>query len=166
MSDDLVLAILAGIGIAIGVVGTLLPVLPGLALVWFVMLAFGFTTTFGWVGAVAMAAATVLLAVGLWLGIRIPQQSAARSGLTRKGQLVGGLFAVLGFFVIPVIGAPIGFVLGVFVVRRQQTRDPADAWRSTIDSIRSLLRASFAQAVCGVAMAAAWGVWATWVVVT
>lgn len=164
MSDELVMAVLCGLAIAIGVIGTLVPVLPGLVLVWLAMLVFGLTTSFGVVGWVAMGLGTVLVLVGFYLGVRIPQRSAARSGLSVRGQLTGALLAIVGFFAIPVIGAPLGFMVGVWWVRLRQSGDATAAWRSTRETMGSLLKASAAQALCGIGMAGSWAAWATLVV--
>lgn len=157
---DLVISIVAGAAIVVGVAGTVLPVLPGLALVWAAMLVYGLLVGFGWFGWVAMALGTTLAALGMYLGVRIPQRRAAGRGLTVGAQLVALALAVAGFFVVPVVGAPFGFVLGVFLVRWRASGDPTVAWADTRSAVGSLVRASFAQAVCGISMGVLWLIWA------
>ncbi len=159
MSNELFVTVLVALAIVVGIVGTLAPVVPGLALVWVAMLLYGVTLGFGWIGAIAMLVATLLVGLGMYLGVRIPQRTASRSGVSIRGQFLGLLLAVVGFFAIPVVGAPVGFVFGVWLVRRQDTGDSGEAWRSTKAAIGSMVRASAAQALCGLGMAAAWAVW-------
>ena len=156
---ELALTAIVGLVIAVGVLGTVLPLVPGVGLVWLAMLAYGLFTGFGAKGWSAMAVATVLGVTALYLNVRIPQKEAASSGLTVKGQLVGLALAVVGFFVVPVIGAPLGFVLGVYLMRLQATNDRAQAWASTVRIVRSLVKASAVQAGLAVAMALTWVVW-------
>lgn len=155
--------IVVGLVILVGVAGTFLPVLPGLFLVWSSVLAYGLLVGFGVVGWIAVAVVTGLLAFGLYLNVRIPQKSAAESGLGIAAQVFGLALALIGFFIVPVVGFPLGFVLGVYVVRYRKTGNAADAWASTVKSIASIIRASAAQAACGVGMFVVWSVWAVWV---
>jgi uncharacterized protein len=156
---DVVLTVVVGLVIAVGILGTVLPLLPGLGLVWLAMLAYGLFAGFGWEGWAAMAVATGLGVAGLYLNVRIPQKEAATSGLTVRGQLVGLGLAIVGFFVVPVIGAPLGFVVGVYLVRFQATNDRSQAWASTVRIIRSLVKASAVQAALAVTMALVWVIW-------
>lgn len=158
-TEELIVTIVAGLAIVVGIVGTLLPIVPGLGLVWLAILAYGLLLGFGWPGWIALVLATILLVVGIVLGVRIPQRTATSTGLSVWGQLAGLTLAVLGFFFVPVVGAPLGFVLGVFLVRWQQSGDPGRARTSTKLIIGALLRASGAQALCGLGMGASWAGW-------
>jgi hypothetical protein len=53
-----------------------------------------------------------------------------REGVPGRTLLAGGLLGVVGFFVVPVIGLPLGFVLGIYAVQRLEHQHP-EAWRST-----------------------------------
>jgi uncharacterized protein YqgC (DUF456 family) len=157
---ELAATIVVGLAMLVGVAGTLLPVLPGLLLIWAAAIVYGFLVGFDAVAGIAILASTALLGLGLYLNVRIPQKSAAESGLGIPAQLFGLLLAVVGFFVVPVVGFPLGFVLGVFIVRYQATRDTARAWISTKKSIGAIVRASAVQAACGLGMFAVWMLWA------
>ena len=115
--NDPVLFVLTAAVIVIGVIGTIVPLLPGLALVWAATLVWGILTEFGTWGTIAMISITLLLATGIFLSIRIPQKSAAAQGLSFRGTIFGLVLAVAVGIVIPVIGIPVGFVLGVWIVR-------------------------------------------------
>ena len=51
--------------------------------------------------------------------------------------LAGALLGIVGFFVIPVVGLVIGFVVGVYLAEWYRLRDVARAWRATIGNRRS-----------------------------
>ena len=152
-------AILTGAVVAIGLIGTVVPLLPGLWLIWLAMVLYGIIEGFGIVGIAALIAATLALAAGLFLGVRIPLQAASAEGLNLRDQAAGALCGVIGFFAVPVIGLPLGFVVGVFALRWLQSGDRHAAWASSKRTVGALLRASFAQFVAGAAMALSFAVW-------
>ena len=51
---------------------------------------------------------------------------------------IGAVCGVIGFFVIPVIGLLIGFVLGVFAAELVLRRDLRRAWVSTVHALRGV----------------------------
>lgn len=159
MIDEIAFALTAAV-VMLGVVGTIIPLLPGLLLVWFAALGWGLLMGFGFGGIVAMVLITAMLAVGIYLSIRIPQKSAAAQGLSIGGTLFGVVLAIVVGIVLPVVGVPIGFVLGVWIVRVLNTGDASEAFRSSLRTTYALLRASAAQFGVAVAMGLTWLVWA------
>lgn len=152
--------LLIGFVIAVGVLGTVVPILPGLALIWGAALVYGLAEGFGVVGWAAMAAITALAIGGVAAGIVMPQRAALAGGVGVRGQLIAVGLAVVGFFVIPVVGIAIGFVTGVYLVARR--RYPERAWEVTRSTIRAMVLAAGVQFVAGVLMAL---VWLGWVVI-
>jgi uncharacterized protein len=159
-SFELATTALVAVLIVIGVVGTIVPILPGLGLIWVAMLGYGIALGFGVPGWIAMAIASALVVLGLYLNVRIPQRSAAGTGLSVRAQLVAVGLAVVGFFTFPPFGVPIGFVGGVYLMRLQATGDRSQAWSSTKTIVGALIRASIAQFACAVAMFLVWAGWA------
>jgi hypothetical protein len=157
--DDIAFALTAAV-VMFGVLGTIIPLLPGLMLVWAAALGWGLVMGFGSGGIVAMALITGLLVAGIYLSIRIPQRSAAAQGLSLWGTLFGLLLAIALGIVLPIVGIPIGFVLGVWVVRVIDTGDASEAFRSALQTTLALLRASAAQFGVATAMGLTWLVWA------
>src|SRR3970040_1967994 len=97
-------AVLVALTMAVGVIGTLLPVLPGLGLVWAAGVVYGLVEGFGVVGGMCVTVMTLLLIGGSFAGIRIPQRAAALGGIGLGGQVFAAGLAVVGFFAIPVVG--------------------------------------------------------------
>lgn len=152
-----VVVVISGVGIAIGIAGTVLPILPGLVLVWLSCLAYGLVEGFGAVGWTAMVVISLLAAAGLVAGIRVPQRAAAAGGIGVRGQVFAAILAVVGFFVIPVVGAPLGFVVGVWLAAR--TRHGDRAWAVTRSTVRALVTAAGLQLAAGLGMGVTWAVW-------
>ena len=127
---------LAGLGVLAGLVGVVVAVVPGLALqviavtIW----AFEKGTAAGWVvlGLVLAIAATATI-----LKYAFPHRKLREEGVPVWILVVGAVAAVIGLFVIPVIGAPIGFILTVYVFERVR-RGPARAWPSTKTALKAV----------------------------
>ena len=111
------LEVVLGLLIAVGIVGVLLPLLPGTALVALAVLVWaidaGTTTTWVFAGL-----ALALLAVGTVVKYAVPGRRLQRSGIPARTQVVGALVGIVGFFVIPVVGVIVGFVLGIYLAER------------------------------------------------
>lgn len=159
MSTETLAAIVVGLTMAVGIVGTVLPIVPGLWLVWVAALGYGLVAGFDWSGWAAMAVITALALAGTAASFSLPQRGAAGAGVPWWGQLVALATGVVGFFLIPVVGALLGFALGILVVSLLQTRDMRRAWTATKATLRGMLLASGVQLAAGVLMAVVWLFW-------
>ena len=157
--DDSVVTALVAAAMAVGVVGTVVPVVPGLALVWAAALVYGLAVGFGNLGAVAFTIITGLALAGIVIGFLVPKRAAARGGAARSSLWFGGVLALVGFAVVPVVGVVLGGVLGVFLGEIARTRDTAAAWQATVATIKGFGVAGVAQLMIGVAMVAVWVPW-------
>lgn len=149
--------VLVGAAVAIGILGTLVPVVPGIGLVWAAALVYGIVEGFGAVGWTAMVLITALGVAGLYASVRVPQRAATQGGIPLGGQLFAFALAVVGFFVIPVAGAALGFVAGIYLVARR--RDPDRAWSITTGTIRAMLLGAGLQFAAAVGMGLVWLAW-------
>jgi len=52
--------------------------------------------------------------------------------------LAGAVLGIIGFFVIPVVGLVIGFVLGVYLAELANHRDQRVAWTSTKHALKGV----------------------------
>src|SRR5262245_23220952 len=115
----------------VGLVGVVLPVVPGSVLVWAAILVWALATqtTLGWV---VLAVATVSVAASQVVKYVIPDRRLRAGGVPRRSIVLGGLLGLVGFFVIPVVGLVLGFLAGVYLSERQRLREHDAAWRGTI----------------------------------
>ncbi len=160
-SDTLLIAVVAVV-MVIGVAGTVLPILPGLWVIWFAAVAYGFLSGFTTGGWFAMTLITVLAIAGTVSAFYLPQRAAASVGVPWWGQLVAIGFAVAGIFVVPIVGAPLGFVVGILVTTIVRERHIAGALGATWATLKSMLLASGVQFAVGLMMTAVWVMW-VWV---
>lgn len=152
---------LVALVMAVGIIGTIVPLLPGLPIVWGAALVYGLVAGFGVVGWVAFIAITLLLIAGTVLGFVLPHQRVGKQGAPRSTMFAGVALGIVGFFVIPVIGLPLGAVVGVFAAERMRTGDGAVAWASTKQLIIGFGLGALVQLGAGMAMI---GCWVAWVV--
>lgn len=159
VTPDSVLVAVVATAIVVGIAGTMLPIVPGIWLIWAATLVYGLASHLGTGGIVAMAVITGLAVAGTAAGVWIPQRQAAKVGIPWWGQVVAAITAILGLFVIPVVGALVGFVLGLVVVSFFLTRDVSVALPAAWTALRSMLVVSGVQLATGVLMAIVWVAW-------
>jgi len=140
--------------IVVGLVGVLVPVLPGSVLV--------LGAVFVWALAEGGATAwTVLVASALFIGAGtvvkyvVPGRRLQQAGIPASTQWWGALGAFAGFFVVPVLGLLLGFVAGVYAAERQRVGHDA-ALPSTLAALRAAGLSILIELVAAVLAAATW----------
>jgi uncharacterized protein YqgC (DUF456 family) len=149
------LTLVAAIMILAGLVGVVVPVLPALPLAWGGVLvwALGRQDGAGWA---TLAVATVIAVVGLVVKYLLPGRRLRASGVPTTSLLAGGALGVVGFFVVPVIGAVLGFVLGVYLGERARLRAPGSAWPSTRSALAAVGWSMAIELLAGLLVAGTW----------
>ena len=153
---------LVAVVMAVGLIGTVVPVLPGLLLIWAAALVYGLADGFGAAGGVAFTLISLLLVAGMSAGYVLPKRAGERSGASKSSMRLGLVGAIIGFFVIPVIGLPIGGALGVLLGEYQRLQSWPAAWTATRSVLGGFGMAVLAEFTAGVAMV---GIWVVWVIV-
>jgi uncharacterized protein len=153
------LEIAVGAAMLLGLVGTVVPVLPGLAVVWLAGLVYGLTAGFGTAGTVAFTVMTVLALLGTAAKFGLPARSGAQRGARGPAVTAAVVGALLGALILPVFGLPVGAVIGVWAAERARLGDPAEAWRTTVEIVRSLGVGILVEFTLGTVMLATWLVW-------
>ena len=146
---------LTGLAIAIGLVGIVVMVLPGSMLILAALLVWAILvgTPTGW--AVFAVAATFVMA-GQVVKYTVPGRRMKEVGVPNSTLLAGGVLGVVGFFVIPVVGLPLGFVAGVYAVEHQRV-GPREARGTTMHALKAVGLSIAIELAFGMLAAAAWG---------
>ena len=120
--------------IVVGLLGIVVPVLPGLLLVLGGVLLWASLTGTGL--AWGLFAACVLVAVAGWsLQYLVPGRRMKERGVPTSTLFLAVVAAVVGFFAIPVVGALLFFVGAIFLAESARTRDRGVAWTRTRHAI-------------------------------
>lgn len=145
--------VVVGVAIAVGLIGILVPVLPGSALILVAILlwALELGSATGW-GVFAVAAA--FLVIGTVVKYVVPGRQLKEAGIPASTQWTGVALAVPGFFVIPVVGAFVGFVAGVYLAERRRLGPGAGA--STRSALRAVGVSVLIEITAAILAASAW----------
>jgi len=143
-----------GLAILVGLLGIIVPILPGGILIFCAVLV--------WAGVTGGAAAWVvfgvvaaILVVGTVVKYAVPGKRLKDAGIPSSTQWTGVAVGVAGFFVIPVVGLFVGFVLGIYLAER--TRLGADqAWPSTKQALRAVGLSIVIELTAAILATAAW----------
>lgn len=121
----------------VGVVGIVVPVLPGLLIIVAAVLVWALVeqSTLGWV---VLGIAVAIYVGGSVLQWLVPGKRMRRAGVRTSTLLAGVVTAIVMAFVIPVVGLFVGFPLGIFVVSLLRTKDRSEAWISTKHALRAV----------------------------
>jgi uncharacterized protein YqgC (DUF456 family) len=153
--------LLVALAIAVGLVGILVPVLPGSALVLAAVLVWAWQVG-GATAWVVFAVAAAVLVAGAVVKYVVPNRRLKDAGIPASTQWIGAGLGVVGFFVIPVVGLFIGFVLGVYLAEYHRLGGKA-AWPSTRHALKAVGVSILIELAAGLV---ATFVWVTGVVLT
>jgi uncharacterized protein YqgC (DUF456 family) len=144
-----------GLAIATGIVGVVVPVLPGALLVWAAIavwaVAVGSSTAW-----TVLAGATLVIGGSQVVKVLVPGRRLRDAGVPRQSILAGLALGAVGFFVIPVVGFFIGFPLGVYIEELRRRGRHEHAWRSTVEALRAMGLSILIELAASVLAAGAW----------
>lgn len=152
-------SVLAGLAILVGLAGIAVPVLPGLVLVWGSVLVWSLVArdAVAW-GVLVISSA---LAISGWLlQYLIPGRRMRAAGVPNRSTLIGLVAGIVGFFVIPVLGLPVGFVAGVYLAELARV-GKGQAWDSTRAAVAAAMISYGIELTTGLLIAGAFvlGAW-------
>lgn len=160
MDTEIVMAVVCAILIGVGIVGIIVPVVPGSLLIAGSLLIWALT--------VQTAAGWLVFGVGAALAIVGMTASAILAGRTMKQRkipswsiLAGLVLGVVGMFVIPVVGLFVGFALGLFLSELTRHKEFGPAWSSSYAALKATGLGILVELGCGFAAGTVWitGLW-------
>ncbi|MFF2652249.1 DUF456 domain-containing protein [Streptomyces sp. NPDC058045] len=127
--------LLVAVVMLLGLCGVLVPGVPGSWLVW--------ASVLWWAlevpqkrSAVVLGGATFVLLVAQAVRWQLPPRRLRESGGGHRVTAAAGVGALLGFFLVPVVGAVPGFLGGVYLVERLRLGRHGEA----VTSVRAVMR--------------------------
>lgn len=137
MALDVIITIISALAIGIGCVGIIYPILPGsiLALGGIVLWAFTVRAPEGWW---ALGLGGVLLVLGMAAQLLLTGRTLKRERIPNSSTLWGAVGAVVGMFVIPVVGLFIGFAAGLYLSEANRRRNFSQAVPATLQALKSM----------------------------
>ena len=146
---------LVALVIAVGLVGIVVPLLPGMLLVYGAILVWAVVehTVASWVtlGIVTVVVGATTAVKYLW-----PVRRMRRAEVPTSALLAGAVLGIVGFFVIPVFGLVIGFILGVYLAELLRQQDLRRAWASTVHAVKGAALSMGVELVGALSAAVTW----------
>lgn len=136
LTVQIIVTVLAGLAYIVGLTGIVVPVLPGTitiviaTLVWAIVVG-------GWPAWVAFGVVLVLGAAGMTTSYVLTGRRLHAAEVPMWPIYVAIASAIVGIFVIPFLGLPIGFLVGLYVAESLRLKD----WRKGLDNAWIALKA-------------------------
>ncbi len=139
--------------VVVGLLGIVIPVLPGLLVVLGGVLLWAALTGTGLAWGV-FAACVVVAVVGYTLQYLLPGRRMKERGVGTSTLALAVLAGIIGFFVVPVVGAILFFVLTIFLVENARSHDRSVAWTRTKHAMAAVAQSIGIELVAGLSIAA------------
>jgi uncharacterized protein YqgC (DUF456 family) len=154
LTGSVALTVAAAVMVLVGLVGILVPVLPGLILVvgGIAVWAVPRNDLVGWT---VLAAAVVLALAGSAVKYLLPGRRMRDAGVPGRTLVLGGVLGIVGFFVVPVVGLFLGFVLGVYLAELGRV-GRARAWPSARHALTAVGWSILIELAAGLLAVAVW----------
>jgi uncharacterized protein YqgC (DUF456 family) len=147
--------LVVGLAIATGIVGIVVPLLPGALLAWAAIavwaIAVGGATAWAVLGV-----ATLAIGGAQVVKVLVPGRRLRDAGIPHRSIVAGLVLAVAGFFLVPVVGFFIGFPLGVYLEERRRLGGHDAAWHSTCHALHAMGLSILIELTATVLAAGAW----------
>ncbi|MEU7766781.1 DUF456 domain-containing protein [Nocardia sp. NPDC049190] len=129
--------LLVGLVILVGLLGIIIPILPGVILIVGAIAVWAFLTG-GVTAWTVFAISTVLLVISGIVKYTWPGRKMKDAGVSNRAVVLGAILGIVGFFVIPVVGLFVGFVLGVYLSELQRLRVHQQARQATVHALKGV----------------------------
>ena len=143
-----------------GLFGLIIPVVPGLVIIWVAALGYGIAAGFGTLGWIMFAIISLLMVAGSVIDNILMGTQARQSGASWVSIAAALVFGIAGNFVLPVIGGLIAALLALFFAEWIRRKN----WRESLKSVRGMAWgcgwAFVIRFIMGVVMIGLWMIWA------
>lgn len=144
----------------VGLLGLIVPIFPGIAVIWLAALGYGVTTGFTTLGWVLFAVITVLFITGAVIDNILMSAKAHKEGAAWSSVILGVLAGIMGTILFPPFGGLIAAPLVLLLVEYIRQRN----FKKALLTLRGLAigwgSAFVVRFLIGAAMIGVWLVWA------
>ncbi|MFF9867460.1 DUF456 domain-containing protein [Streptomyces sp. NPDC013953] len=147
--------LMVGLVMLLGLLGVLIPGVPGSWLMWAAVAwwALQDTSALAWW---LLVGSTVLLLLTQGVVWHLPPRRLRGVGVTRRMVVYAGVGALLGFILVPVVGAVPGYVGGIYLSERLRLGGHGPAMTSTRTVMRAIGTSVLVELFACLVIAAAW----------
>lgn len=142
-----------------GLVGLIVPVFPGLTVIWLAALGYGVLSGFGLKGWIVFALITILAIAGSLVDNFLMGAKARQGGASWWALAMGWIGGIVGSILLPPLGGIPASILAVFAFEWLRMKD----WRRAFNVTKSMAvgwgSAFVIRFAMGVVMISLWGFW-------
>jgi len=143
----------------IGLFGLVLPIFPGVFVMWLAALGYGIVTSFSTLGIVLFVLITLLMVIGIVIDNLLMGVGARQGGASWITIGVAFLAGVIGTIVFPPFGGIIAAPAAVFLLELLRLKDLRKAWLAFRGLAAGWGVSFVARFGVGVLMITLWGIW-------
>lgn len=144
----------------LGLLGLIVPVFPGLLVMWLGALAYGLIyDAFSTLGATLFAAITLLMIAGSLADNLLMGAGARHGGATWGTVALGILAGLIGTVLFPPFGGVLAAPLVVLLAEYLRQRDWKQAWQTLVGLVAGWGLAYFVRLAVGLVILALWWLW-------
>jgi uncharacterized protein YqgC (DUF456 family) len=116
----------------IGVIGVIVPVIPGTFLIWLTTVIYAWATDFEIITPIILVAFTIVSLVTGLADFWLPLLGAKQRGASKRGMFLGVVGGLIGTIIFPLVGTIIGYGLGILLGEYHKRRDWQTSWRASL----------------------------------
>lgn len=121
--------------IVLGLIGIIVPLIPGTLLIWLAILVYAGVTGFTTVTPLSFAILTLIALVTGTADFWLPLLGAKTGGASLRTILLGVVGAIIGSFVAPLLGTVVGYALGILLGEYVQRNDWNAAVKASLGGV-------------------------------
>lgn len=144
----------------VGLLGLIIPIFPGIAVIWLATLGYGVASGFSTLGIVLFILITLLMIAGVTVDNLLMGVEARQRGAPWPTLAAGAVAGILGTLLLPPVG---GLITAPLVILLLEYRRQGE-WQAAFQTLRSLAlgwgKAFVARFAIGVLMMIFWLIWA------
>jgi uncharacterized protein YqgC (DUF456 family) len=127
--------VIVGLMLLVGAVTLVVPVLPGLVIIWGATLLYGLATGFTLPGAILFALITLIMLAGSIIDYLVEVASVRQTGTSWLAIGLAILAGIIGTLFLPPLGGLVAALLVLFLVELIRLKD----WRKALQSARGMI---------------------------
>jgi uncharacterized protein YqgC (DUF456 family) len=144
---------------AVGLIGLLFYVVPGLTIIWLAVLAFGIVKGFTVWSGILFGVITLFMIGGNLVDNYLMGDQARKTGAGWLSIAVALVLGVVGTFVLPPFGGLLFAVVGIFIVELIRQKNFKESLKTTGGILKGCGLAVVARFFIGLVMIGLWGLW-------
>jgi hypothetical protein len=119
----------------LGLVGIIVPLLPGSLLIWLAALVYVIVTGFSSLSLPAFLVITLIALVTGTADLWLPLLGAQKGGASKRSLVFGVAGAIIGTFIAPLLGTIIGYAVGILLGEYHKRGDWNAAFKASLGGV-------------------------------